>query len=90
MKKLYSVASLLMSAGLVAVLFLYIDFASGFVLGRNRFYMPFSLLSELVAVVVAYLIVELTVNRLKYSASKKAAILAAITLIPLIILKIFL
>lgn len=79
-----------MSAGLIAVLFLYIDFASGFVLGRNHFYAPYSFLSELVAVIAAYLIVELTVNRLEYSAGKKAAVLAAITLVPLIILKIFL
>lgn len=81
---------LLMSAGLVAVLSLYIDFASGFVLGRNHFYMPYSLVSELASVVAAYLIVELTANRLKLSAGRKAFILAAITLVPFVLLKLFL
>lgn len=90
MKKLQPIASLLMSASLVAVLSLYIDFASGFILGRSHFYMPYSLLSELFAVIVAYLIVELSVNRWRYSAVKKAALLAAITLVPFILLKIFL
>ncbi len=90
MNKKYTIVSQLVSAGLVATLFLYIKFTGAFFL-RNAYYeLPGSIIWMLVSVVVAYMIVELTVNRLKFSTGRKALILAVITIVPAIFLKFFL
>ncbi len=90
MKKLYPVVSQLLSAGLVIVLFVYMEFVSAFIFGRASFSLPLSMATRLASVGIAYLIVELTVNRLKFSAGRKALILAVITIVPIILVRFFL
>ena len=90
MKKLYPVVSLLLSAGLVGALYIYVKFASLYIFGHAYYRSPYSFVADVGSAVVAYLIVELTANLMKWSAGVKAIILAAVTIVPYFFIKFFL
>ena len=90
MKKLYPVVSLLLSAGLVAALYVYLKIASLFLFGHAYYSSPLSHVAQLGSIALAYLIVAGVDEHWKPSVRLKAIVLAAITIIPMIVIKIFL
>lgn len=84
MNKLKTALSYVVSAAFAVVFFLYIKFISAFVLGGLYFRLPFSFVVELVAVVVAYLLVAVIINRWHARTSIKLIVLGAISLVPVL------
>jgi|GEM_PF-4221596 len=84
------IVSRLMSAIYMVPFFLYIKFMGAFVLGQLYFRMPFSLVTELTAVVVAYLLVELTIGRWKASLLVKGLTFVGLVTIPILAARILL
>jgi hypothetical protein len=88
MKKYYPALSTFMSALIVATIFTYLTIADAIFLQRYYYRSPLIILAHPAFVIIAYIIVELTINRKKLSLKAKVAVATVLIVLFVILFKL--